>query len=63
MRRSNPFPFSSKLPSRTKEQIDAYFAEIDRTRPKDIAAVGGDKGPREGARYRASCSTSNPEPR
>ena len=39
MRRSNPFPFSSKLPSRTKEQIDAYFAEIDRTRPEDIAAV------------------------
>lgn len=38
MRRGNPFP-TIKLPRRTKEQTDAYFAEIDQTRPEDIAAL------------------------
>lgn len=38
MRRGNPFP-TTKLPHRTKAQTDAYFAEIDKTRPEDIAVL------------------------
>ena len=38
MHRSNPFP-TARLPRRTKEQTDAYFAEVDRTRLEDVEAL------------------------